>query len=188
MYTRVYSCTRRVTPHDEQFSTKVLFRSPKVHRMHYGTLKKKGGNRPTRANLAVWNVTWSPRVLDMLEKRSKTAEFDRWPWRTIFKHYGMLLYIGTSMQVLYIAAVERGTAEDLYGLDDGSGVWRRVHQYYEPSSSPYISLVRAVSQPFFVRMVVPYWVPYRPKSAVFVEKRSMDGWRNGCNRLNVTGS
>jgi hypothetical protein len=68
----------RVTPHDEQFSTKVLFRGPKVHRMHHGT-PQKNGNRPTRANLALWNVTWSPRVLDIREKWPKTAGSDRWP-------------------------------------------------------------------------------------------------------------
>ena len=66
-------------------------------------------------------------------------------------------------------------AKDLYGLDDGSGVRRCVHQDHEPSSSPYRSLVRAVSQPFFAQMVAPYWIPYRPNSAVFVEERSMDG-------------
>jgi hypothetical protein len=76
----------RVThpPHDEQFSIKVLFRGPKVRRMHQGTPPKKS-NRPTRTNLALWNVTWSPRVLDIWEKRSKTADFDRRPWGTISK-------------------------------------------------------------------------------------------------------
>jgi hypothetical protein len=88
----------------------------------------------------------------------------------------------------YGTTFEQRTAEkrfeDLYGLDDGSRVWECVHQAHEPSSSPYRSLVRAVSQPFFAQMVVPY----RPKSAVFIEKRSMDGWRNVCNCLKMTGS
>jgi hypothetical protein len=42
--------------------------------------------------------------------------------------------------------LETARTKYLYGLDDGSGVWRCVHQDHEPSSSPYTcrSLVRAV--------------------------------------------
>ena len=76
-------------PHEEQFSTKVLFWGPKVHRMHHGT-PQKYRNRPTRANYALWNVAWSPRVLDIWEKRSKTADSDRRPWGTISKRFQTL--------------------------------------------------------------------------------------------------
>ena len=57
--------------------------------MHHGTPQKKG-DRPTRANYALWNVTWSPRVLDIWEKRSKTADSDRRPWGTISKRFQTL--------------------------------------------------------------------------------------------------
>ena len=80
-----FRSSRVTPPHEEQFSIKVLFRRPKVHRMHHGTPQKRS-NRPARATLALWNVTWSPRVLHIWEKRSKTADFDRWPWPTISKH------------------------------------------------------------------------------------------------------
>ena len=48
----------RVTPspHGEQFSIKVLFRHPKVHRMHHVTpdvTPQKRSNRPVRATLAL---------------------------------------------------------------------------------------------------------------------------------------
>ena len=47
------SRTRGPSPtYEEQFSIKVLFRRPKVHRMHHGTPQKKG-NRPARATLAL---------------------------------------------------------------------------------------------------------------------------------------
>jgi hypothetical protein len=52
--------------------------------MHHGT-PQQSRNRPTRANYALWNVAWSPRVLDIWEKRSKTADPDRRPWPTISK-------------------------------------------------------------------------------------------------------
>ena len=48
------------------------------------------------------------------------------------------------------------------------------------ASSPYRSVVRAVSQPFFAQMVVPYWDPYRPKPAVFVEKPMEEPSMDGC--------
>ena len=57
--------------------------------MHHGT-PQKYRNRPTRANYALWNVAWSPRVLDIWEKRSKTADSDRRPWGTIKKHFQTL--------------------------------------------------------------------------------------------------
>ena len=57
--------------------------------MHHGTPQKKG-DRPTRAHYALWNVAWSPRVPDIWEKRSKTADPDRRPWPTISKHFQTL--------------------------------------------------------------------------------------------------
>ena len=93
---------------------------------------------------------------------TKTADFGRYGTQ-----YGTTLWAKNGL--------ETARTKDLYGLDDGSGVRGYVHQTHEPSSSPCRSLVRAVSQPFLAQMVVPYWVPYRPKSAVFVETRSMDG-------------
>ena len=64
--------------------------------MHHGT-PQKCNNRPTCAKYALWNVAWSPRVLDIWEKRSKTADSDRGPWGTIKKHFQTLGNATTSI-------------------------------------------------------------------------------------------
>ena len=53
---------------------------------------------------------------------------------------------------------ETARNKDLYGLDDCLWAWWTHPQTLEPSSSPYRSLVRAVSQPFLsqhLRYIVP---------------------------------